>query len=540
MQSRFSPKDYILIWFFLVLVGLACRPLMPIDETRAVSVAWEMWQRGDFLVPHLNGLPYSHKPPMLQWCIHLSWYLLGVCEGNARLVAPLFALGNLIMTVKLARQLWPDDKTSAAMAPLILLALPIWALWTTLTLYDMLTAFFALLALSGIIHASRDRPLFGWLLTAVAMGGGILSKGPALFMMILPVALLAPWWIETKPQSGWRAWFFSLTGSVLLAAAIALAWAIPAGFAGGEDYQRMLLWGQTAGRISHSFAHSRPFWWYFAVLPLTCLPWIVWPPLWRSVSGLMLDSGVRFCVVQSLSALVLFSLISAKQIHYLLPMFPALALIAGRALSLSNEPIKRKDQTPLVIITILLALLSLLPPTVGLMLTPREAAEIAGKTPQTIPLFILGIGIAVLAFRPFTPLAGVRSVAWSMFGLMLSAHLVFLQVGWPYFSMQTFADKLAELESQGIPIAHWKKYSGDFNFIGRLPYPLTEIYDKQILLEWIRSNSQGYVVMIRKPDSPMSEDGAYYTQFYRGSRRIMLWKCANLSSRPDIVQQLMD
>ena len=56
MQSRFFPKDYILIWLFLVLVGLACRPLMPIDETRAVSVAWEMWQRGDFLVPHLNGL----------------------------------------------------------------------------------------------------------------------------------------------------------------------------------------------------------------------------------------------------------------------------------------------------------------------------------------------------------------------------------------------------------------------------------------------------------------------------------------------------
>lgn len=39
----------------LAFVGITTRPLTPIDETRYVSAAWEMWLRGDFLVPFKNG-----------------------------------------------------------------------------------------------------------------------------------------------------------------------------------------------------------------------------------------------------------------------------------------------------------------------------------------------------------------------------------------------------------------------------------------------------------------------------------------------------
>jgi 4-amino-4-deoxy-L-arabinose transferase-like glycosyltransferase len=65
------------------------RPIFPVDETRYVGVAWEMWQRGDFLVPYQNGVPYSHKPPLYFWLMHAGWALFGVnecwprsCSGN--------------------------------------------------------------------------------------------------------------------------------------------------------------------------------------------------------------------------------------------------------------------------------------------------------------------------------------------------------------------------------------------------------------------------------------------------------------------------
>jgi 4-amino-4-deoxy-L-arabinose transferase-like glycosyltransferase len=540
MTSRFLLKDYFLIWLALVLMGLFCRPLMPVDETRSVSVAWEMWQRGDYLVPHLNGLPYSHKPPLLQWCILLSWSLFGVNEWTARLIAPLFALGNLVLVAKLSRRLWPDDETSPKMAPLLLLSLPVWALWTSLTLYDMLATFFTLLGLLGIIRAAQGETQRGWMVAALAIGAGILSKGPAILIMILPTALFAPWWLKPKPETGWRTWYGFLLGAVLVGVLIALAWALPAGFAGGVEYRRHIFLGQTAGRISQSFAHQRSFWWYFVVLPVACLPWTLWPPLWRSARCLAVDSGLRFCAVQSLSALVFFSLISGKQIHYLLPLFPTLALFASRALTQGNPLLMRKDQAPFGLLMVLAFVLFLLLPLFGLVLTTNEEAEIADNTPLFVKLLVLGVGIVVLAWRPTTPLAGVRVQALAMLGLMLGAHLIFRQVGWPYYSLQTFADSLAALEKQGAPIAYWRKYNGDFNFLGRLRHPLIEIGDKQKFLEWLNNHNQGYVVMVRHPDSSGSENGAMFAQFYRGSRRIMLWKSADLTSRPEILQRLLD
>ncbi|MBF0252143.1 MAG: glycosyltransferase family 39 protein, partial [Alphaproteobacteria bacterium] len=60
-----------LIWCALVAAAIVLRPLLPIDETRYLSVAWEMWRSGDFWVPTKNDELYSHKPPFLFWQMHM-------------------------------------------------------------------------------------------------------------------------------------------------------------------------------------------------------------------------------------------------------------------------------------------------------------------------------------------------------------------------------------------------------------------------------------------------------------------------------------
>ena len=536
MVARFFLKDYVLIWLALVLMGLLLRPLTPVDETRAVSVAWEMWQRGDFLVPYLNGQPYSHKPPLLQWCIHLSWLLFGVNEWSARLVAPLFALGNLALTAKLARSLWPDDPYSPRLAPLLLLAMPLWALWTTLTLYDMLTAFFTLLGLLVIVRAAQRETRLGWALAALGIGLGALSKGPAILIMILPPALFAPWWLQPKPP--WGRWYAGLAAAVLLGALLALAWAVPAGLAGGEEYRDMILWGQSAGRINNSFAHPLPFWWYCALLPALWLPWTFWPPLWCSAKGWPLDSGRRFCAVQALFALAIFSLISGKRVHYLLPLFPAMACFAARVLSLAQPMLNRRDQVAVGLLLAAFALALLLPPpgTGGIR---GEVAEIAKQTPLAAKLILLALGLVVLPWPAASLAAGVRVQTLAMLGLMFTAHWAFRQAGWQYYAMQPFADRLAQAEQTGAPIAHWREYHGDFNFLGRLRRPLAEIFSQRALLAWISDHPDGYVVLLRRPDATIDEEGADFAQFYRGSRRIMLWQAAALQARPYTLEQML-
>lgn len=528
MPPRFLPKDYFFIWLALVVVGLSCRPLTPVDETRALTVAWEMWREGNLLVPHLNGEAYSHKPPLLQWCVHLSWLLFGVNEWSARLVAPLFALGNLALTAKLARRLWPGDEASARLAPLILLASPVWALWTSLSLYDMLVTFFTLLGLLGIVRAAQGETLAGWGWAALGVAGGVLSKGPAILIMILPPALFAPWWLESRP--GWRSWYGPLLGAVLAGAVLALAWAVPAGFAGGDEYRKAIFWGQSAGRISNSFAHKLPFWWYLQWLPLLWLPWTAWPPLWRSLKGAWQDPGLRFCAVQALFVLLVFSAISGKRIHYLLPVFPAAALFAARALSRARPAPARRDLLPFGLLLALAGSALLLAPRLGLD-GGGELADIALLTPAAAKWALLGLGLGLLLWRPASAEGGARTLALAMLGAMLTAHLAFRLAAWQYYDMRPFAERLAALQKQGAPIAHWQEYHGDFNFLGRLEKPLAEIDTAQGLADWMQAHRDGYLVAVRQ--SAAGEDGSEFAQFYRGGRRVVLWPVAGLLGRPD-------
>ena len=70
----------LLVWLIMTTVNILNHHLIPLDETRYASVAWEMWYRQDYLVPHLNGMPYHHKPPLLFWLYDVGWSLFGVDE----------------------------------------------------------------------------------------------------------------------------------------------------------------------------------------------------------------------------------------------------------------------------------------------------------------------------------------------------------------------------------------------------------------------------------------------------------------------------
>ena len=93
----------------VALFGILARPLLPVDETRYLTVAWEMREGGHWLVPRLNGEIYSHKPPLLFWLINLVWWVTGVSEVTARLIGPAFGAGAIAATAGLARRLWPED-----------------------------------------------------------------------------------------------------------------------------------------------------------------------------------------------------------------------------------------------------------------------------------------------------------------------------------------------------------------------------------------------------------------------------------------------
>src|SRR6185312_7268426 len=97
------------LWWVLLLLPVALfLPALPIDETRYLAVAWEMRLHGDFLVPHLNGAPYSDKPPLLFWLINLGWLVAGMSAWAVRLGVLAASITSLLLFERLARRLGRD------------------------------------------------------------------------------------------------------------------------------------------------------------------------------------------------------------------------------------------------------------------------------------------------------------------------------------------------------------------------------------------------------------------------------------------------
>ncbi|WNJ99829.1 glycosyltransferase family 39 protein [Thalassospiraceae bacterium LMO-JJ14] len=544
--SAFKMPVWAVCWLIVVVSAVLLRPPLPVDETRYLAVAWEMWLRDDFLVPHLNGAPYHHKPPLLFWLMTAGWSVFGVNDWWPRLVAPLFALVALLWTGRLALRIWPDDGMAARLAPVILAGAAFWAVFQTLTMFDMMLAACTLAGIGGIVSAWRSGGLGGWLVTALAIGVGVLAKGPAILLHIAPVALLAPWWGRTlpggpdRPLVSWRVWYFRFLFSVLIGAAIALAWAVPAGIRGGEEYRNMIFWGQSAGRIVESFDHARPFWWYAMLLAPLLLPWLIWPRLWRAarVEGAFSDGGLRLLMAWVAPAFITFSLISGKQLHYLLPEFPAFALLFARLLARPQVSAGcRLDGIMTALFFIVLGLAAMLLPDDP---TFFEAPEWFHKLDNHWGVLIVISGLLCWHFAKAGVFRGVCALALSMTVLVFVVHLTARDALDFAYDLRPIARDLKSYEDKGLEIGNFSTYHGQYQFLGRLNKPVWEIGlvtgDTET---FAATHPDGVIVAYYYVDEmPEFPVGVTPLATYRfRSYQVVLWRAGLLVQYPDLANR---
>lgn len=503
----YSVRD-LLFWVtalaFMLVATMFGHRLVPIDETRYVTVAWEMWQRSDFLVPYLNGMPYSHKPPLLFWLIDLGWGVFGINDWWPRIISPVVALLSLLLTAKLAQRLFPDQPELSRLAPTLLLSFLLFSVFSTLVMFDILLGLWVLLGLLGILNAGQGHAIRGWVVTGIALGLGVLTKGPVIFLHVLPVALLAPWW-SSGPRLSLARWYGGILVSVTIAALIALAWVIPAILSGGEQFRNDLLIRQTAERVSNAFAHARPWWWYLQYLPLLLLPWSVYPPLWKAGWQGMAspwNQGVRFCFAWFVPVLITFMLISGKQIHYLLPFFPAVALVGGYWLLRSRVEV---SSTSLILPTSVFFLLGTVLILLSLLVVthPEWPATVKG-----IPA-VAGILIVIASALPWlgstrSLFSQVRWLAVTVFAIVSVMHFFVIGSLGQALDLRPVSRFLHEEQANGREVAHIGRYHGQFNFLGRLEKPLVLIRDNEAS-GWAKAHPKGLVIKYwrKQPDEKL-------------------------------------
>jgi 4-amino-4-deoxy-L-arabinose transferase and related glycosyltransferases of PMT family len=527
-------KDYSHLTPFLltgavILISLYARPLLPVDETRYLSVAWDMHINNDWLVPHLNGEPYHHKPPLLFWIIRLLWLTFGVSEFAARLVAPIFGIGALWLTQILGRLLWSGEEGRKAgiYASLMVASASWWMVFSSLVMFDLMVAFFAMLGCVGLAYTARTgKLLHGMAMVAVAIGGGILAKGPVIFLFIVPVGLLAPIWAPPENQIRWRQWYGSLLAAVLAGTAVGLAWAIPAAISGGEDFAENLLWGQTVNRVSNSFAHRRSFLWYLPLLPLILFPWSIWPNSWRALTrwSHTTDRSVFLTVLLPALVFLCFCVISGKQPQYLLPLFPLLMLAIARGITMPGRAMNRPAAWPITGTLVCLGVGLLAAPFMLLVDARLEGADWSGIVLKAhVPAGLAVLAVAALCHwmaRRGQVEDGLHACVVAVFGLFAILHLaVFNPHLRDAYDLGPISRVIAEYQKSGYDIAFAGDYAGEYNFSGRLKQPLAELHLNEVSA-WTAAHPDGIVVTLLRDE--LASFPPLFSQAQRGRTAVLL------------------
>lgn len=527
MMKRLSNRHPLILcgglWGLLVAIILLTRPLLTTIETRAMTVAWEMFVQHDYLVPTLNFKPYTQKPPMLAWLINLAWLLVGVRETVGTVIASLFGFGCVAWTYAIARRLWPHDLARATQAAWLCFGAAAMQVYGTLVFYDIILTFFVLGCVYMLLQSARTHRMRYTIGLGVFIGLAGLTKGPVILVHSLPLALLAPVW--TARQTGkWSSWYSRLLLSILIGATIGLSWALPAALQGGHDYARWILLQQTTRRVVNAFNHQHQWWFYIAVMPGLVLPWLFLPSLWRRVNLLQQvrsEPTLRFLLCWIGSVFIVFTLISGKQLHYLLPLWPAFALLLAWLLP---ALLTRRDLAvgamPFflfgVVWTIVLILLRS-----GILNLHQMWDEILTPYPWLPALYTLAIGLLFAAFRR-TP-HKIIAITLMMWLSVIAIHITSIPQGFSRFTAEPIATALRSYPNRPVAVVS-ARYQGDVNFLARVTEPLTilPLANPSAIARFFALHPDGLVLQQVRTNEVITDYHVLYTQPARAKRVYVL------------------
>ncbi|SDI69744.1 phospholipid carrier-dependent glycosyltransferase [Propionivibrio dicarboxylicus] len=332
--SRTAQTIFWLAFVLAWLVLLGTRALIHPDEGRYAMLSLGMLQSGDWVTPRLNGLLYFEKPALQYWAGAIAFKLFGINEFAARFWPGLTGLLSILTVGVTARRLWGNGHHAA-----LVMAGTTWIAANSHFLnLDTGLSFFLTVALCAFVVAQQDdarAPTIRhamWLAWA-AMAGATLSKG--LIGLVIPAGSLFCYSLFCWDWRPWRRmhWLSGLLILLLLCA----PWFVLVSLR-NPDFARFFFIHEHFERFLTT-VHGReaPFWYFLPVLLIGFMPWTSLLPRliidgMRRASSDGFQTG-RFLLIWALFVFAFFSKSSSKLPSYILPMFPALALLLGQSLT---------------------------------------------------------------------------------------------------------------------------------------------------------------------------------------------------------------
>lgn len=337
--------------FVILLTALLTLPFLGLGhfytrgEPREALVAMAMLDQGNFILPFFQG-EFAFKPPMLHWLVSLFSLPAGhVSELSARIPS---ALAYIVMCTCFFRFLANRcDKWKAFIATLILItAFEVHRAAMTCRVDMVLTTFTVCAFMAVYRWEERKCKGLPWV-AALLVSGAILTKGPV--GCILPCFIMAVS-LACKRQSLGTI-VMAIVKLALLSSILPLCWYIAAYGIGGDRFLDLVMeenFGRFLGKMSYESHENGPFY-YIPILLSGLLPWslllllglfaIRLKKVRLSAKGILnrflaADPLTRWAIVCAVCIFVFYEIPKSKRSVYLLPMYPAMALLMAEYLSL--------------------------------------------------------------------------------------------------------------------------------------------------------------------------------------------------------------
>jgi len=318
----------ILLVGLVVFVGfLGARDLWYPDEPDIGQVTKAMYESGDWVVPRRNGEVWIDYPPLLYWGGSVFSHAFGgMTSFSLRLSSALAAILLALATCAAASRLFSPR---AGLWAGVLLATFVQFVYSAVGFRpDMLFA--AAIGCGTFLYATGagDRPRWGYRVAGFAcFGVAILAKGP--LGILLPGLVLTLWHLSRKE---WRR-VLELAPLGLVAVAVASPWYVVLGNAMGWEQMWHDIYAQNFERFDEGIryqGHIRPVHYYLVNIWADLAPWSVLLPFaiaWIVKRGLWKRREVQLALWWGGTWLVFLTWAATKRQLYLLPAYPAYALL---------------------------------------------------------------------------------------------------------------------------------------------------------------------------------------------------------------------
>ena len=312
----------------ILVVPCAIPTLWDKHEGRFIESARGMLATGDWIVPRNVGEPLVFYPPLCAWLVAICANLLGGLGAfAARFPSALSAVGCVLLAYEFGVLLF--DRRTGIFAACALLTIPVWPKTSIVCQPDTLVVFLLMASLYALLRIDRaEKTRWPWaVLYWTALGASVMAKGP--LGPASTLAVTAAWILWERK---WKlAWQLNPLLGVAIVSAIVAPWFLAAHRAAGPEFLRQM-WHEAFDMAAGGpmLVHRQPAHYYLAKLA-GAAPWVVFAlaALVPASADPRERSSRRFLVSWAGTILLLLSMAKAKRAYYLLPMFPAIAILAA-------------------------------------------------------------------------------------------------------------------------------------------------------------------------------------------------------------------